>query len=261
MTKSLALGVVMIIAAGIAAHAAAAEAHRPGPLIATDAAPAQPVPDRREGILERIGAWIEGSGVLMYLLAPLFMVVVAILPIPAEIPAMVNGMVFGAMIGTTITWFGAMVGASISFELSRRWGRPLGERFVKPHVLDRADDLALSAGWPGLLVVRLLPTVAFTAINWAAGFTPIRRSTFLWTTALGILPGAVVLTASGSGLATLYRRFPALAVILGLAALTVLALTINAYRSRLRSDRGSPNSLGTSTPYSAFGAPIRKEGE
>ncbi len=243
MIKSLALGVAMMIAPGVAGHTAAAEAPGAGVLIAADSSPVQAVSDPPEGTLERIGAWIEESGALVYLLAPLFMVVVAILPIPAEIPAMVNGMVFGGTIGSAITWSGAMVGAWISFELARRWGRPLGERLVKPHVLDRADRLALAADWPALLVLRLLPTVAFTAVNWAAGLTLVRRSTFLWTTAVGILPGAVVLTVSGSGLATLYRRFPTLAVILGIAALTVLALTINGYRSRLRGDQGRSHSL------------------
>jgi uncharacterized membrane protein YdjX (TVP38/TMEM64 family) len=241
--KSLAVGVAIMIAAGVAAHTAAAEAPDASELTASDSAPVQAVPDPPQGTLGRIGAWIEESGALVYLLAPLFMVVVAILPIPAEIPAVVNGMVFGPVIGTAITWSGAVVGASISFELSRRWGRSFGERLVKPDVLARVDRLALSAGWPALIMVRLLPTVAFTAINWAAGFTLIRRSTFLWTTAVGILPGAIVLTVSGSGLATLYRRFPALAVILGIVALTVLALTMSAYRSPFRGDQASSRSL------------------
>ncbi len=243
MIKSLAVAVAIMIAAGVAAHTAAAEAPAAGSLITADSAPVQAVPDPPQGTLQSIGTWIEESGVLVYLLAPLFMVVVAILPIPAEIPAMVNGMVFGPVIGTAITWSGAVVGASIRFERSLRWGRPLGERLVKPDVLARADRLALSAGWPALIMVRLLPTVAFTAINWAAGFTPVRRSTFLWTTAVGILPGAIILTVSGSGLVALYGRFPAIAVILGIAALTVIALTINAYRSPLRADKGSSPSL------------------
>ncbi|MFQ5853158.1 MAG: sigma-70 family RNA polymerase sigma factor [Candidatus Binatia bacterium] len=48
--------------------------------------------------------WIEQLGVWAYILAPLFMIVVAILPIPAEIPAMVNGMVFGTTVGTVIRY-------------------------------------------------------------------------------------------------------------------------------------------------------------
>ena len=123
------------------------------------------------------------------MLAPLLMIVVAILPIPAELPPMLNGMIFGPLIGTTITWLGAIVGAWISCELARRFGRPLTERFVKSTLLERTDRVVDSAGWPGLLTVRLIPAVAFTALNWGAGLTTVPRWTFLWTTTLGTYPG------------------------------------------------------------------------
>jgi uncharacterized membrane protein YdjX (TVP38/TMEM64 family) len=160
--------------------------------------------------MDAIAGFVENQGALTYVLAPLFMVVVAVLPIPAEIPAMVNGMVFGSLLGVGITWGGAVIGAMISFELSRRFGRPLGERLLAPEVLAKADQMVLSAGWPGMLTLRLIPVVAFTAINWAAGLTPVSRWTFFWTTTVGILPGALVFTLSGSGLGWFYRRHPEL---------------------------------------------------
>jgi uncharacterized membrane protein YdjX (TVP38/TMEM64 family) len=182
-------------------------------------------------VLDSVVQFIESSGAWMYLLAPLFMIVVAILPIPAEIPAMLNGMIFGARVGAAITWGGALVGAVISFELARRLGRPLAERVVSPAALTRADRAVCSAGWPALLTLRLIPTVAFTLINWAAGLTPIGRWTFLWTTALGIIPGAIVFTVSGSGLGALYRRNPALGVAIGVMALSVIVWTVLRYRT------------------------------
>ncbi len=180
--------------------------------------------------MEGITSFIENSGAWVYVLAPLFMVVVAILPIPAEIPAMVNGMAFGANVGTAITWSGAFVGALISFELSRRYGRPLGKKVLPPSAFDRADRLALSAGWPGLLVLRLVPIVAFTVINWAAGLTRIPRWTFLWTTALGILPGAILFTFSGMGLGWFYRQNPELTPVLVGLGLVVVWITIRRMR-------------------------------
>lgn len=180
----------------------------------------------------RVEAFLERSGRWAYVVAPLFMVVVAILPIPAEIPAMANGMIFGALVGTAITWLGAILGALISFELARKFGRPLAERFIKPTVLERADRLVESAGWPALITVRLIPTVAFTAVNWGAGFTSIRRFTFAWTTVLGILPGAIVFTGSGTGLATLFRSSPLAAGGLLVVAILVVWWTVARYRRR-----------------------------
>ena len=184
-------------------------------------------------MLDALVRFIENSGNWVYALAPLFMIVVAILPIPAEIPAMVNGMVFGAVAGTAVTWGGAVVGALISFELAKRYGRPMAIRLLRGDRLEKVDAAALSASWPGLLAVRLIPTIAFTLVNWAAGLTAIPRWRFAWTTALGIIPGAIVFTATGSGLGALYRRAPVVGGALILLALVVIVWTA------LRSRRGT----------------------
>jgi uncharacterized membrane protein YdjX (TVP38/TMEM64 family) len=152
--------------------------------------------------------WLETIGIWAYVAAPVIMAMVSILPIPAEAPAMMNGMLFGPTAGTTITWGGAMIGAWISFELARVLGRPLAERLIAPRALAKADAVAQDAGWWGLLGARLVPLIAFTALNWGAGLCSVPRWRFLWTTALGILPGAIVFTASGTGLAMLLERFP-----------------------------------------------------
>ena len=181
--------------------------------------------DREEAFVDRFGQW-------SFVLAPLLMIVVAIVPIPAEFPAMLNGMIFGPLIGTTITWLGAIVGAWISFELARRFGRPVTERFVKSTLLERTDRVVDSAGWPGLLTLRLIPVVAFTALNWGAGLTAVPRWTFLWTTTLGILPGAIVFTASGTGVAALFGANPLAAVGLGFLVFLVVWWTVVRYRRR-----------------------------
>jgi uncharacterized membrane protein YdjX (TVP38/TMEM64 family) len=160
------------------------------------------------------------------------MIVVAILPIPAEIPALLNGIVFSMVLGTFITWGGAVVGAVVSFELARRCGRPLCERLARPSLIERADHLVDSAGWPGMIFLRLVPAVAFTAVNWASGLTSMNRWTFLWTTAVGILPGAILFTMSGRGVAAMYQMSPAAAV--GLLVLAILVVWWTAVRFRRR---------------------------
>ncbi|MEM7418019.1 MAG: VTT domain-containing protein, partial [Gemmatimonadota bacterium] len=85
---------------------------------------------------------------------------------------------------------------------------------------ERVDGAAEKAGWWGLLVLRFIPVVAFTALNWGAGLCGVPRGRFLWTTAVGIAPGAVLFTSSGVGLGALWRRSPPLAG--GLVALVLL---------------------------------------
>ncbi|MDH4045241.1 MAG: VTT domain-containing protein [Gemmatimonadota bacterium] len=172
--------------------------------------------------LRDLGHLLTDSGALAYVLAPLFMILVAILPLPAEVPAMVNGMVFGPALGAGVTWAGGLVGAVISFEIARRWGRPAAERFLPKRLLDSANRFVHAAGWSGLLAARLIPTVAFTALNWGLGLSAIPRRTFLWTTALGILPGAVAFTLMGTGLGAFYRAHPVAGGLAGTAILIAL---------------------------------------
>ena len=158
-----------------------------------------------EGLFVALEAWLATTGAWAYVIAPTVMAMVAVLPIPAEAPAMINGALFGPLTGTVITWVGALLGAALSFEIARALGRPVAARLIGEERLVRADQMVDQAGWTGLLVLRLLPVVAFTAINWAAGLTTVSRFRFLWTTAIGILPGAIVFTASGSGLAAILK--------------------------------------------------------
>ncbi len=185
-----------------------------------------------EGMFSEMGVWLAGLGVWSYVLAPLVMTVVAVLPILAEAPAMANGMLFGPVVGSLITWTGAMAGAWISYEIARAWGRAAAERMVGKAALDRVDQLVDGAGWWGLLVLRFIPLVAFTALNWGAGLCLIPRWRFLWTTAIGIAPGVIIFTSSGVGLEALYRRSPAIAV--GLAVVVIVALAVWAHRRRQR---------------------------
>ena len=125
---------------------------------------------------------------------------------------MVNGMLFGPVLGSALTFVGALAGAHVSFELARLLGRPLVERFVSPKSMGDIDRVVNKAGWGGLLVARLIPVIAFTALNWGAGLTSVPRWRFFWTTAVGILPGVVVFTAFGATLPSLLRQSPMLTV-------------------------------------------------
>ena len=172
-------------------------------------------------LIQSIGYWVHDLGAWGYPLAVALMAGVALLPIPAEIPAAMNGMLFGPVAGILITWTGAVIGAQLSFELARAFGRPLVCRIVPHSAVDKIDGVVSAASWPGLLVARLIPAIAFTALNWVLGLTACSRRTFLWTTAIGILPGTVLFVLSGQGLARLYERNPLLAV-----AVTALAFAV-----------------------------------
>lgn len=155
-------------------------------------------------------------------LAVLLMTVVSVLPFPAEAPAMINGMLFGPVLGSVLTALGAFAGAVISFELAQALGRPLAAKVVPEKGLARVDGLVARVGWGGLLVARLIPVIAFTALNWGAGLTSVPRGRFWWTTAIGILPGAIAFTAFGSAVPALFVGHPVWTTVISLAFLLVV---------------------------------------
>lgn len=124
------------------------------------------------------------------------MIVHSFLPIPAELLAVANGFVFGFAYGTILTWAGAMLGAILSFLLARR-ARPvlvIGLRNREKVAAALAAPIPATAQ----LLVRFLPIISFNLINYVAGAANVRFSTFLWTTALGILPVSAISAAVGS---------------------------------------------------------------
>lgn len=183
-----------------------------------------------EALFTDIELWMAGLGSWALVVAPLVMAIVSILPIPAEAPAMANGMLFGPVLGTGITWTGAMAGAWISYEIARTGGRAVAGRFLRPDTTARLDAAVESAGWWGLLLLRFVPVVAFTALNWGAGLCSVPRARFLWTTAIGIIPGVIFFTSSGAGLGALWRRSPPMAV----AIVTLLLIGSTAWMVRRR---------------------------
>ena len=195
-------------------------------VFAASAAPAAPLQETPEFTRSPIYTWLQENRAAAYWAAPLLMVVVAILPIPAEIPAAMNGMLFGAVLGVVVTWSGAMVGAMISYELARCFGQKLVRRFVRPEAMQKIEGLKDTEA-PVLLMLRLTPVVAFTVVNWASGLLQVRRSTFAWTTAVGILPGAIAFTASGSAVARVYERYPT--VVTAVVAALCCALLFRAW--------------------------------
>jgi uncharacterized membrane protein YdjX (TVP38/TMEM64 family) len=131
------------------------------------------------------------------------MVVHSFVPFPAEILACANGMIYGPVWGTVVTWIGAMLGASVAFGLVRWLGRPFVYRMLKEAQRERLAYWSRDRGGIALLTARLIPVIAFNLINYAAALTQISWWTFLWATAIGILPLTALSAILGDRMLTL----------------------------------------------------------
>jgi len=142
-----------------------------------------------EDLVASWGMWGVGVSLLL-------MVLHSFVPVPAEVIAVANGLCFGAVRGAVVTWSGAMLGAALAFALARGAGRPLLRRAVSEARRARLEAWCGSAGT--LLLLRLIPAVSFNLVNYAAGLTGASWWTFLWTTALGILPLTILTAVLGA---------------------------------------------------------------
>ena len=127
-------------------------------------------------------------------------IVHACLPCTAEVVACGRGIVCGISLGTLMTWTGAMLGAQAAFWTARAVGQSVIDRYVRADRLARVDRWIARNGTVALLIMRLIPVIAFNLVNYVAGLARIRWWTFTWTTAVGILPLAFVMVAAGDQL-------------------------------------------------------------
>lgn len=153
---------------------------------------------------------------------------VTLTPAPKNVLSVAAGLAFGFAAALLWVYLGALLGAAAAFVLGRALGRDAVERFTGARVA-RVDDLLARRGLLAVIGVRLVPVLPFTAINYVAGLTAVRRRDYALGTALGIVPGTAAYVALGAfGLELGWQAWAALGA---LGALT-LAGAIVAWRGR-----------------------------
>jgi uncharacterized membrane protein YdjX (TVP38/TMEM64 family) len=152
--------------------------------------------------------------------APLWFIVAyavaTLMLLPKNVASIGAGVIFGFGWGLLYVWTAAVIGAYAAFWVGRWLGRDGIVRLVGSH-LERLDAMVDKHGALAILILRQIPVVPFTAINYGAPLTAIRWRDYAWATAVGIIPGTaanVALGAYGHDL-TSWQFILALAVTLG----------------------------------------------
>lgn len=161
----------------------------------------------------------------------------------AAVASVTGGFLFGLPLGTALNVVSATIGASVIF-LAARWGlgAALSARIdASEGRLRRLREGLRENEISVMLLLRLVPAVPFFVANLLPALVGVRFANFFWTTALGIIPGALVFTSIGGGLGAVFDRgeSPDLSLlwepriigpILGLCALAALPMVIKAFR-------------------------------
>ena len=156
--------------------------------------------DRLVQLEQQLRAWISrhpwsawGVGFLIYTLISVF---------PGTSgKSIVCGWLFGFWQSLLMVTVSLTVAGLIGFGVSRYLLRNTVERWIGGNI--RALDRHLAQdGAFYMLTLRMLH-VPFTLVNYAAGATNLRASTFAWTTFFGLIPSTAIFVGLGDGLPTL----------------------------------------------------------
>ncbi|MBY5988644.1 TVP38/TMEM64 family protein [Roseovarius atlanticus] len=163
----------------------------------------------------------------------------------AAVASVTGGFLFGLALGTVFNVTAAVIGASAIF-MAARWGlgRTLAARMdASDGTLKKIKTGLHEHEISVLLLMRLVPVVPFFVANLLPALVGVRFVNFLWTTAIGIIPGAIVFTWIGVGLGEVFDRGerPDLSLlwepqvigpILGLCVLAALPIVIKTVRGK-----------------------------
>ena len=119
-------------------------------------------------------------------------------PIPGTAIDAVNGLLFGPWLGTLYSMTGLIIGSTIVMALTRRFGRPLVERFVDSKSVERIDRMVEKRGSLVIFLVFLLPFLPDDAVCFLAGLTPIPLLELVLLAIIGRFPGVFVANLLGS---------------------------------------------------------------
>jgi len=149
---------------------------------------------------EQLTAFVAANQFLAFAAFVAVYVLVTALAFPGAFwVTILGGYLFGLAGGAVATTIGATLGAAALFIMARYLLADTLRARAGPF-LKRLEagfqDNAISY----LLTLRLVPVVPFFVANVAPAFLGARLTTFVWTTAIGIIPGVIAYTWIGAGL-------------------------------------------------------------
>lgn len=119
-------------------------------------------------------------------------------PIPGEVTGFIGGYVYGPVLGILLSTIGLTIGSWGAFALSRIFGRPFVERFVKKETLDKYDYLLQHKGAFLVFLLFLVPGMPKDLLCYVLGLGHLSTKEFLVISTLGRFLGTVLITLGGS---------------------------------------------------------------
>jgi len=148
------------------------------------------------------------------------------LSLPVSIPlSLTGGFFFGTFPGALLAITGATIGSTISFLLIRDlFGKLFQERYKEQ--LKTFNREFKCYGYNYLLLLHVVMVIPLFIPNVLAGLAHVSLWTFIWTTAVGLIPGALTFSFTGQQLMTINSVHEVLSFKVFLIGLLLLLLTL-----------------------------------
>ncbi|MFZ0564959.1 MAG: FAD-dependent oxidoreductase [Chlamydiales bacterium] len=143
------------------------------------------------------------------ILSPIVYIIVYAIVVSLSLPggavlSLLGGLLFHVPLSTLYVLVGATTGACVIFLAARTAFREVLARKAGPFLKKMEKGFNRNA-WSYLLFLRFIPLFPFWLVNIAPAFFNVSFLTYLWTTFVGIIPGAYVYTQTGEGLSYIFE--------------------------------------------------------
>ncbi len=144
-------------------------------------------------------------GILLILLLRLISIVIPILP--GTYCLLISGYLFGLVNGLLISFVADLLSCSISFSLSKRFGRKILKRVMSKKYLNKFENLSkkyLEKNF--FLLTGFLMTGWFDFVSYGVGLTKLRWRKFLLALIVSVLLSDLPFVATGNGFRKLLNQ-------------------------------------------------------
>jgi uncharacterized membrane protein YdjX (TVP38/TMEM64 family) len=142
---------------------------------------------------------IRNLGVLGCIIGIAVQTLTNIIPVPGEFISIALMEIYGPVWGGLFAWIGGITGAVGALYLTKWIAKPFFANMAQPY-LEKMDEFIQKREHVGLLLIRFVPFVPYHLVNYAAGILNVKLWGFIWTTAIGILPFTLAMSALYAGL-------------------------------------------------------------
>ncbi len=139
--------------------------------------------------VQKLGIWAPLAYILVFILRPFVF-------LPATPVAILGGLLFGGIWGTIYVLIGVMGSSACEFLFIRHFAGEKTKRFLKEKA-QAVNRIVTRHGFLTVLLVRLIPNVAFDLQNCGLAFVSIKFTHYFYGTLLGCFPASIFYASFG----------------------------------------------------------------